>query len=423
MTVRERNLVVVFLASFAVVGGGAMFYLFFWTPYSSACARRDKAQRNTATKADEKKREEDATARIRQLDPRLTRWESVSLPDIRSRSSEELDRHYSQESVEYEKILSKLFADNKVQSSETATKRPDARTLTPQAANKAPPAYQTFTYTVKATASHAAMVNFLKAFHQTEKLHQITEFKILKPTTASVPEANVAGGATPVPAAPDPRERSLEVSMTIEVLMVKGATTREERAKLAAEKARVEAEKVRVDAAARKVREAVKPPPDAVEDDPQEEQEEPAAKSVAPSRLIGILAPQRDYEDLLRRNIYTGTQPRKSAAPTLPPAVTNNDTPADAALHRVLKCVRLTRLDRENGRWSVKFTDQEKGGSYVKGGSFVVGPDRPLKTEFEVKDSNGNTVKEAAGHRCGRVWGCHQGRRTLLPRSTGRFPR
>jgi hypothetical protein len=372
MSSRERTLMVVFLAAVLVIGGGGGFHIFFWKPYSALQARLDAANKDIATKTTEKDREEKEIQRIEGLDPRLTRWETVSLPATTSRDSDKLERHISQEVVDYEAWLSAMLKDAGFQSISTAAKKVDNRAV-PTFANKTP-IYTKLAFTVEAKATFKSVVQMFEDFYRAEKLHQVRDFKVRRAQTRD-PIGQQPGqppGVQPQPGGNQGqgRDRSqslLDVNMTVEALIVNGAKTREARPKVE-EKPRPS----RRDAGRPKGPDAEPPP---IDDFEEQEEEVPAAAAAPAGPVVGILAPARHYEDMLMKNMYTGIQGGRGG-----------ELSEDA--RSVLSCVRLTMVDNTPSRWNVEFYDQAKG-SYLH-----CTPDFSSRNGFEVRDRYDRTVLE-----------------------------
>src|SRR5260370_5451618 len=293
MSSRERLLVIVFLGAVALLGGGGLFHLFFLKPYNALRTRLQVAQKEIDAKKAEIKSEEDEISRAEKLDPRLTRWEKYSLADTTNRDPEKLQRHVSDERVKYESYLFELLKEAGFQGISTASKEADARTV-PQLANKLP-VYTKLTYTVEAKATFNSVVKMFKAFYGAEKLHQVREFKIKKPLLQSANRGPGPGG----PGAPGgadgqagPDRGLLDVTMSIEALIVTGAKPRE---------ARKAEEKPRPAAPQRPGRRD----PDPL-DRAGEEAEDQLTTPAITTAAVSILAPHRRYEDMLERHIYTG---------------------------------------------------------------------------------------------------------------------
>jgi hypothetical protein len=365
MTSRERVLVIVFLTAVTVLGGGGMFHLFFLKPYNALRTRLQVAQKEIDAKKAEIKSEEDEIRHAEKLDPRLTRWDTYSLPDTTNRETEKLQRHVSDERVKYESYLFELLKESGFQGISTASKEADARSV-PQYANKLP-VYTRLTYTVEAKASFNSVVKMFKTFYGAEKLHQVREFKIRKPLLQNVNRGPAPVG--PIVRAADgqngPDRGLLDVTMTVEALIVTGAKPRE---------ARKPEDKPRPAAPQRPGRRDADPL-----DFDAEEAEEQVTTPVN-TATVSILAPHRHYEDMLERNIYTG----RGADGTL------TENPRD-----VLGAVRLVMIEHvanpEAGWfdppkiWKIEFIDQG-----VKDKYYRCTPDKADDNSFNVKDKYGS---------------------------------
>jgi hypothetical protein len=372
MTSRERVLVILFLGAVVLLGGGGLCHLCFLKPYSALRTRLQVAQKEIDAKKAEIKSEEDEISHAEKLDPRLTRWDTYSLPDTTNRDPEKLQRHVSDERVKYESYLFELLKEAGFQGISTASKEADARSVA-QFANKLP-VYTRLTYTVEAKASFNSVVKMFKAFYGAEKLHQVREFKIRKPLLANANRGTNPGG----PGAPGgadgqggPDRSLLDVTMNVEALIVTGAKPRE---------ARKAEDKPRPVVPQRPSRD-----PDPLGLD-AEEAEEQAITTPVTTGAVSILAPHRHYEDMLEKNIYTGQG--------VDGRLTENPRDVLDAVHLVMM---ERKLNPEAGwfdppkLWWAEFRNQGE-----KDKSYKCTPDKADDSGFTIKDRWTKTVIKGA---------------------------
>jgi len=273
-----------FLLGILIVIVGVLGYLMM-QPFSTLRQRIEAAQKDIDAKADELKREEREIVKITQRDPRLSQWRVLSLPESKNRTPEEMARHISRIQVDYEKYLYDLLRRNEfAASSINITSRPPENKSSPVLGGKGP-VYNRLTFTVQGQANFKGVVLMLNDFHRTSLLHQVRNLSILRPQTPRQ-------GAT---------RDDLDVALTVEALLITGADKR-----------------------------------DALM---------PASTTPRPRVLA---EPSRDYENMLVKNIYTGTV---SAPGRL--SEDKND---------VLRFVKLTMLYSKGRRWEASLYDQAKGG-------------------------------------------------------------
>jgi hypothetical protein len=223
MNVRERVLLIVLFAILIVGGGGALFYYGFFQDYMES--RRQLNE--TEAKIQEKKRELDTieSDRKKLLDrnPRLEHWQKLSLPDLarkpgsKSRNAEDAIKHQKEWAVKYSEYLIALLKDSGFVSSSISITAKTPDTKVPDAKGGAPakdkvPVYTRLPFAIQGTASYKAIIDMLKSFYSEPLLQEVRSLSITKPVT-------------PRPNAP---QDALDVTMTVEVLLVTGAESRNE---------------------------------------------------------------------------------------------------------------------------------------------------------------------------------------------------
>jgi hypothetical protein len=314
MTQREKVMATALVAALAVVGGGAVFYLFVYEPIMDARAQID-AEQDKVTKAHEAKaKEAEQIAAIFRVNPRLGQWQKISLPPrdpaakkkVGVSLEEKKQRHLSQLQVEYERYLFNLMRRNGFRNDSIAVKaaRGDRRAA-PMLRPKEP-VFDRLAFTVSGQGTADALARMLKAFHTTPLLHQI------RTMTVSLTPPRVLGPTPPRGAAAVP-SGSLDVNFTVEALLVNGAEDRE----------------------------ALMP-----------------AKLAYPPPVLA--QPARNYDVLAKRNMFTGvvsTSAGPGSTPTSPTVVSEDRREA-------LRFVKLTMLwyNEDRHRWEATMYDQARGG-------------------------------------------------------------
>jgi cell division protein FtsL len=334
MTRREKVMATTLIVVMAVVGGGLLFHLFIYQPINEV--RTELADENDKLK----KAQDSLTALQTQIktiltgDPRLSQWQKISLPPRNPEakkatvsSEEQQMRHISQLQVAYELFLHEMLRKNGF-AAETivVTPRTTDRRANPILRGKEE-VYQKMAFGVTGRGSLEAVLRCLKEFHQANLLHQIRNF------TLAVSQAR--GRVTPTAGA-------LDMSMTIEALLVKGA---EERKSLLPEKLSF------------------------------------------PPRVTA--EPARKYSSMLYHNIFTGSTTGGTGSPDDPEVVAELKKKTENRKD-VLSFVKLTMLcyDTKRGRWAATLYDQGKGGDEIQ-------IEQRLGTDLVIYDDGKNTMLEA----------------------------
>jgi hypothetical protein len=285
MTQRERVLATSLLGV-AVLGGGAFFaHVVFVGPLRQTNEEIATLDEEIRKKEDELKADQAIIDRAFNMSPRLAQWKQLSLPTIKDVRPEEVTAHLKTLQVDYEHYLYDLLRRNGFSAGSIAVNsRPVETPRTGSAAAKGPPpVFRPLTFNVQGQASLDSLVKMLEEFHRAGLLQQARAISIQKPQ-----ERNAPRGA-------------LDVTMTVEALMVAGAERRDE----------------------------LMPP------------------STTPRPKV-LAEPVRTYAEVAGHNIFTGTTP-----------VTNAVQTEDS--RDVLGFVKLTTVSNNNGRrWEAWLFDQSK---------------------------------------------------------------
>jgi hypothetical protein len=194
MNQRERILAII-LGAIAVLGGG---YVLVAHVYQPALDGRDnrisQLDKDLATK---EKQVRDAQAKKKQLDD----WRKQSLPSNVNLSL-----------GEYEKYLRDLFVKSGFQAGSFSIKHKEpAKAAATPAARAKKQSYSTLTFTVQGHGNLESLVKMFEGFHRTPLLHQVKTIDLLRPSTPRQ----------------DYRTGDLEVTLTIEALLLEGAENRD----------------------------------------------------------------------------------------------------------------------------------------------------------------------------------------------------
>jgi hypothetical protein len=298
MTQRERVMLTSMLAALVVVGGGFAFNIFVWQPLSNIRERVETARLELAEKQTELSKEKAVIAGILKVNPRLAAWNEISLSPMNPvlaktkglTPEERKSRHLSHLQVDYERYLDGLmrgsgFAADSI----VITAKAPERKGNPILSGKVP-VFERLGFTVSGRAKLEGVVRLLQTFHAADLLHQIRNISLaLIPAPAGAGRSSSSG--------------NLQVSMTIEALMVRGA---QERTTLS-----------------------------------------PALGKTRPKSLA---QPNRQYADMTAKNMFVGIA-SVSVAPRY------NESRKD-----VLRFVRLTTLCHAGRRWEAYIYDLGKGG-------------------------------------------------------------
>jgi hypothetical protein len=269
-----------------VLGGGAFFaHVVFLSPLRQTSEEIATLDEEIRKKEEELKTDQATIDRAFKMSPRLEQWKQFSLPTIKDVRPEEVTAHLKALQVDYEHYLYDLLRRNGFSAGSIAVNsRPIETPRTGSAAAKGPPpVFRTLTFNVQGQANLDGLVKMLEEFHRAGLLQQARAISIQKPQ-----ERNAPRGA-------------LDVTMTVEALMVAGADRREE----------------------------LMPP------------------STTPRPKV-LAEPARTYAEVAGHNIFTGTTPLNNA-------VQSEDS------RDVLGFIKLTTVSNNNGRrWEAWLFDQSK---------------------------------------------------------------
>lgn len=192
MNPRERTLAIILLSLIVVVGGGFAALKLFIDPIRTREASIAVLQQDIQKKRDE-------ISRIYREKKKLDRWRQMSLPadaDLAGR--------------EYEKYLSDLLRQSQFPAGTfTIETRKDAK-AGPTLPGKKDPLWTKLTCTVTTQGELSSLVGFLERFYRTGLIHQIKKLAVQRPITAS----------------PGQKATALDMSLTIEALVLQGADNR-----------------------------------------------------------------------------------------------------------------------------------------------------------------------------------------------------
>jgi hypothetical protein len=282
MTKREKVLASS-LAGIVVVGGGlVLLQMALLAPLQERNAEVALLDEEIRKKEDEYKASQATLDRAKKLSPRLEKWKQLSLPPAADGRPETITQHLKELQVPYERHLSELLQRNGFAPGSIAvnSKAVEAPRTGASAAKGPPPVYRTLTFTVQGQAGMDGIEKMLEEFHREPLLQQVRLLTIQKSQDRSAPPGR------------------LELTMTVEALVVAGAEKRDD----------------------------LMP-----------------ASSARPQVLA---EPARTYADLATHNIFTGTVK----------AATQSEDSRD-----VLGFVKLTTVSNVNGRrWEAWLRDQWK---------------------------------------------------------------
>jgi hypothetical protein len=326
MTARERVLATGVLSVVVLLGGGMLFHLFVYTPLSELQNRVTTAKQDLLTKEGERDKERRDKERLLKLNPRLTEWKRLSLPAAPQRTPEELrngitleeskKRHLNRVQGDYAQYLESLLRRSGFNgASISITPRVVENTKPGQSRTAAArdPLFTRLAFSVTGRARLEAVTQALEEFYKTNLLHEVRNL--------SVQNRPAAAGARGRPG-------ELDVNMTVEALLARGAEPRE----------------------------ALTPGSDV--------------------NARALAEPARTYADLAGKNIFLGTEARSRLT---------EDRVA------VLEAVRLTTLAHNGRRWEAYLYDLAKGGSEKRVNALTV-TDFVIKDKYGTTVLEGKVV-------------------------------
>lgn len=328
MTNREKILATTLLVLLVVLGGGVLFHLFVYEPITQVRTQLSAAREGLLTRQNELAQEERTIEGILRVNPRLAQWQKISLPPrdpdakkLGVSPEEQKRKHLARMQVEYERYLSERMLDAGFSrdSIVITPRQPDRRSAAPALKTKEP-LYERLAFAASGRGNLASVVQVLRELHKAPLLHQVRSLSVATAPERSGRSRNAAG--------------TLDLSMTVEALLVNGAEDR---------------------------------------------------SALLPSQLAyppKVLAEaSRDYAVMDRRNMFVGIAP-----PPPPAAPTRVETEERS---EVLRFVKLTSLwyDDDRKRWEGTLYDQAKGG-----------PEKKINTvtrdEFVIYDKDENSILE-----------------------------
>jgi len=339
MNKRERILLFTLVGLLIVGGGWAMYYFFHRKPMDQIDQRIERVQNEIRQKEQEEQTIAKNKEKIELRNPHLRYWKQISLPEVKlaagkTRTPEDTAKHLAQVEVKYEQYLSGLLRQHLfTPASISVTPKPPDSKSSPTIVGSGP-IYTKLAFVVKGQASLAAIEQMLTEFYHDPLLQEVHSLTITKPATSRQLQLLLPG------AGPAASGTDLDVDMTVEVLLVKGAEPRDPTTDL-------------------------KP-------------------TLADKSLASVLAdPERRYDDILGKNIFLGTRGDPRSA----------NMAEDRNL--VLRFVRLTTISTNGRRWEAYLYDMGKG--LEKGNEkYPEGTEKLLTVErlpdFTIKDKYGNEV-------------------------------
>jgi hypothetical protein len=258
MNQRERILAISVLAAVILAVGGFLFKWLFLDGLGRIKADIETVKLEINKKGADQRKELDEEKALERDDPRLTQWQVRSLPEDNNReayiksghSAEEARKHHEDMvQVDYSHYLNDLvvksgFTANSIKISSAPADRKGGPILSGKT-----PAYTRMTFTVQAQGKLDSVERLLADFYATPLLHEVRNITLTAraptPTRTAAPGgfARNGAGAAPggalggVPAIPGlagglrngaASAGDLDLSMTVEALLVAGAQKRDE---------------------------------------------------------------------------------------------------------------------------------------------------------------------------------------------------
>jgi hypothetical protein len=222
MTQRERVMLTSLMAAMLVLGGGMVFHLFVWQPYSEARARLDNAREELIQKQTDLSQVQAEIDAILRVNPRLVQWKKIGLPpmdpELKKRRGLSVEdrklRHLNRLQADYERYLHELLSKSGfARDTISITARAPDRKGSPILSGKVP-IYERLIFAVAGRTTLEGVVRMLYDFHRTHLLQHVH--------TLNVSLAGARGQWRGPPG-------TLTVTMNVEALVVTGG---EERAAL-----------------------------------------------------------------------------------------------------------------------------------------------------------------------------------------------
>lgn len=214
MTTREKRLTVILLGVLLVMGVGVGANVAYFGP----AADLDKSKTAFTTMIQQRQGEinklRNSMKAIKEVHPRLAKWEKMSLPDLakgEAKTDEAYKRHMTHLQIEYARYLSSLMKQNRFNATVMNPNKINPDAGAEIARNKL--LYRKLSFTVEGTGTLDSVVRVMEDIHKTPLLHQIKDFSLTVPRTSS------GQGQQP---------NALDVRFTVEALMVDGAERRED---------------------------------------------------------------------------------------------------------------------------------------------------------------------------------------------------
>ncbi len=192
MNQRERLLIIGVLALIILAGGWFVIQNLVLAPLDARKATLAALEKDVQIRRDRE-------AQIKAGLVKLERWRQLSLP-----SNVDLARR------KYEEYLTELLRENNFAQGSSVTPRPVDTKSSPQLQGKGP-VYTKLIFGIQGRATLENLVKMQEHFYRTGLLHQIKNLTIQRPLTTT----------------PQQRPRELDITMTVEALIVAGAEDRQ----------------------------------------------------------------------------------------------------------------------------------------------------------------------------------------------------
>src|SRR5262249_8966741 len=197
MTTRERNLATILIAVVGVLGVAALANAVFLQPFNNLRGELEKADQQLDQRKAEIEAEQKRIARIEDLNPRLTQWQKLSLPQGDT-NPEAFKAHLIKLRREYQRYLTKVLTESGFKVRSAVVRDFDARTA-PTVDKKA--IGYVLPSNIEGDASLESVVKLFEELYRAPMLHQVKTFSISSVRTS----------------------KDLAVKMTLEALLVNGA--------------------------------------------------------------------------------------------------------------------------------------------------------------------------------------------------------
>jgi hypothetical protein len=357
MNTRERVLLIILVGTMLLLGGGISAQFLLVKPYLDARDRVKKASAELEKKKGELDQVRRRNAELFEGDPRLAQWRRLSMPQSPKNDPKEAEKHQEKMQEEYRRYLSEVLAESGFRdprANATAgagpiitPEPPESKSAPETTAGSKTPLYTRFAYKVDANAEYDGVRRALEKIDRTPLLHAVRKLAVTRSTT---------------------RPGSLDVKMTVEVLMVNGAAKRDTLM--------------------------------------------PQRRWFTPPWPVTLAKPDRNYADMVAKNMWTGVNSGGARVTEDPREVLEHvkltmihweqEPPLFAKSYPQERWVRARWF--KPPYWEARLYDQGKGGDEISLGvspnprvvvTRVAGGERGRKeqrNQFVIRDRNDNVV-------------------------------